>query len=143
MAAPQGAGRSRGAGAIAILRAAPATWGLLAVLLGVGVATQGLWVPAETQPWFASVAYGLPSFEAGRWWTPFTGTFVVVTPLVFVPTVLGLVGMAWAEHRRGTRFVLAWFAFGQLAAIVGTSLFLLVAMIGAVVLGKRTMERFD
>ena len=129
MAAPQGAGRSRGAGAIAILRAAPATWGLLAVLLGVGVATQGLWVPAETQPWFASVAYGLPSFEAGRWWTPFTGTFVVVTPLVFVPTVLGLVGMAWAEHRRGTRFVLAWFAFGQLAAIVGTSLFLLVARI--------------
>lgn len=109
-----------------VLGRSPATWTLVGILLVVGVITQGLWRPAEDQPWFEWVAYGLPSFEAGRWWTPFTGTFVVNTPLVFIPTILGFVGMAYVEHRKGTRFALAWYGFGQLFAIAATSVFLLL-----------------
>lgn len=108
---------------------APATWVVIAALLVVGVIGEGLWTPANEQRWFTVVAYGVPSFEAGQWWTPFTGTFVVVTPAFYIPTLLSFVGMAWVEHRRGTWFAVAWFGLGQLAAIVATTLFLLVARI--------------
>ena len=112
-----------------VVRFAPATWAFIALLLALGVVTQGLWSPVQDQPWFEHVAYGLPSFEAGRWWTPITGTFLVAHPLGFIPTIAFFVGMAWVEHRRGWRFALAWYGLGQAFAIVATAVFLLVASI--------------
>src|SRR5687768_1012710 len=85
-----------------LLRRIPATLALMSVLLVVGVISQGLWRPFEEQPAFDAVAYGLPALEAGRWWTPVTGTFFVVQPWVFVPTLLSFAGMAYLEHRRGS-----------------------------------------
>lgn len=114
---------------LSIARFAPATWAFLAVLLAVGVVGQGLWSPTQDQPWFPDLAYGLPSFEAGRWWTPLTGTFLVAQPLGYIPTILFFGGMAYVEHRRGTRFALAWYGLGQAFSIAATAVFLLVASI--------------
>ena len=122
------AGADRVWGAMrSVVRRSPATFALVGILLLVGVITQGLWSPANEQPWFEWVAYGLPSLEAGRWWTPITGTFIIITPLVYIPTILGFVGMAYVERRKGTRVALTWYGLGQLASVAGAMLFLLVA----------------
>ena len=108
-----------------MLRLVPATLVLIALILVVGVAGQGLWRPVTEQPWFDAVAYGLPALEAGRWWTPFTGTFFVTQPVVYIPTILGFVGMAFLEARRGSRVALLYFGFGQLFAIFASAAFLM------------------
>jgi lysylphosphatidylglycerol synthetase-like protein (DUF2156 family) len=103
----------------------PATLTLLVLLLAVGVVGQGLWRPVTEQPWFDAVAYGLPAFEAGRWWTPITGTFLVAHPLVYIPTLLSLAGLGFLEVKRGSRVALLYFGFGQLFAIFATAAFLM------------------
>ena len=103
----------------------PATLTLLVLLLAVGVVGQGLWRPVTEQPWFDAVAYGLPAFEAGRWWTPITGTFFVAHPLVYIPTLLSLAGLGFLELKRGSRVALLYFGFGQLFAIFATAAFLM------------------
>ncbi|MGC5172414.1 bifunctional lysylphosphatidylglycerol flippase/synthetase MprF [Micromonospora sp. DT81.3] len=118
------AGRSRPIATV--VRRIPATLSVVAVLLVVGVVSQGLWRPFEAQPAFDAVAYGLPALEAGRWWTPVTGTFFVVQPWVFIPTLLSFAGMAYLEHRRGSRVALLYFGIGQLFAIFAAAAFLMV-----------------
>jgi lysylphosphatidylglycerol synthetase-like protein (DUF2156 family) len=107
------------------MRGMPATLTLLVLLLAVGVVGQGLWRPVTEQPWFDAVAYGLPAFEAGRWWTPITGTFLVAHPLVYIPTLLSLAGLGFLEVKRGSRVALLYFGFGQLFAIFATAAFLM------------------
>ncbi len=102
----------------------PATLSFVALLLIIGIATGGLWNAIGDRPWFDVVAYGLPSFEAGRWWTPITGTFLVVRPWVFIPTIIGFFGMAYLEYRRGSQVALLYYAIGQLFAICATALVL-------------------
>ena len=70
------------------------------------------------------VAYGLPALLEGRWWTPFTGTFFVNHPVVYIFTIASFVGMAYLECRRGSRVALAYFGVGQLFAIFGSALLL-------------------
>lgn len=107
----------------------PATLVMIGAVLVVGVVWQGLWRPFENSPVFELVAYGLPAFEAGRWWTPFTGTFFVNQPWVYAFTITSFVGMAYLEFRRGSRVALAYYWVGQLFAICGTALLLwLLAM---------------
>lgn len=111
----------------AVLRLArriPATLIFIGLILVVGVVGQGLWRPLADTPLFDAVAYGLPALEQGRWWTPITGTFFVVQPWVYVPTILGFWGMAYLEHRRGWRVALLYYWLGQLFAILGTALLL-------------------
>lgn len=108
----------------AVMRRIPATLTMIAVILVVGVVWQGLWRPFEESDLYDVVAYGLPAFEAGRWWTPFTGTFFVNQPWVYVFTITGFVGMAYLELRRGTRIALAYYWVGQLFAIFATALLL-------------------
>lgn len=105
----------------------PAALSLVTVILIVGVVGQGLWTPAADQPWFDAVAYGLPALQEGRWWTPITGTFFVVMPWVYVPTMLCLAGVALLEWHRGTRVAMLWFWGGQLFGILISALFLLLA----------------
>ncbi|SFR88587.1 Lysylphosphatidylglycerol synthetase, C-terminal domain, DUF2156 family [Microbacterium sp. cf046] len=102
----------------------PATLTLVVVVLAVGVVFAGLWSPFEDSPLFETVAYGLPAFIEGRWWTPITGTFFVNHPLVYIFTIASFIGMAYLEFRRGSRVALAYFGVGQLFAIFGSALLL-------------------
>ncbi|WP_243075970.1 bifunctional lysylphosphatidylglycerol flippase/synthetase MprF [Microbacterium sp. SS28] len=104
----------------------PGTLTLVGLLLVAGVVWQGLWRPFEESTVFDAVAYGLPAFTAGRWWTPVTGTFFVDQPWVYVFTLASFGGMAYLELRRGTRVALAYFAVGQLFAVLASALLLLV-----------------
>lgn len=102
----------------------PATLTMIALILVAGVVWQGLWRPFEDSDTFELVAYGLPALEAGRWWTPVTGTFFVNQPWVYVLTITSFAGMAYLEVRRGSRVALAYYWVGQLFAIFGSALLL-------------------
>ncbi len=111
---------------LAVLARIPATLSFVALLLVVGVVSQGLWRPFEDSALFPDVAYGLPQFLDGKWWTPITGTFFVNEPWVYVFTISGFWGMAYLEYRRGSVVALAYYAIGQLFAVFATALTLLV-----------------
>jgi len=102
----------------------PATLALIVVLIVVGVVFAGLWSPFEDSPLWEVVAYGLPALLEGRWWTPITGTFFVNQPWVYILTIVGFIGMAYLEFRRGSRVAIAYFGIGQLFAIFGSALLL-------------------
>jgi lysylphosphatidylglycerol synthetase-like protein (DUF2156 family) len=119
--------QSRGHGALRTLRRLPGTLGVVGLILVIGLIGQGLWTPTAAQPWWDDVAYGVPAFREGRWWTPLVGTFFVVEPAVYLPTLLGFAGMALLEWRRGTRTALLTFGVGQLLAVLVTAAFLAVA----------------
>ena len=109
-----------------LLRRSIVTSSVLFVLLVVSVASGSLWQAASAQPWYESVAYGLPAFEAGRWWTPLTGTFLAAEPSHYLPILILIVGgLGWAERQLGARRAVVIFAAGQLFAVVGTALLLL------------------
>lgn len=114
---------------VRVVRRIPVTLALVLVLLIFGVIGQGLWTPFQEHPWFEHVSYGLPALFDGRWWAPVTGTFFVVEPWVYIPTLLAFAGMAYVEFRRGWKIALAYFAGGQLFAILGTAAFLLFAQL--------------
>lgn len=105
----------------------PATLALVGVVLVVGIAWGGLWTPFEANPVFDVVAYGLPAFAEGRWWTAITGTFFVDHPAVYAFVIPSFVGLAFVEFRRGSRRALAYFGGGQLFAIFASALFLWLA----------------
>lgn len=111
---------------LGVLRRMPATLTFVALILVVGVVWQGLWRPFEDSALFAEVAYGLPQFAEGRWWTPLTGTFFVNEPWVYLFTISGFWGMGYLEYRRGSLVAVAYYAIGQLFAIFATALVLLV-----------------
>lgn len=111
-----------GAAARSVLTRMPATIAFVLILLAVGVLWQGLWRSFKGNPLFVDVAYGLPAFVDGRWWTPLTGTFFVVHPWVYVITIASFIGMGYLEWRRGTRVALAYYAAGQLFAIFASAL---------------------
>ncbi|HWT33232.1 MAG TPA: phosphatidylglycerol lysyltransferase domain-containing protein [Microbacterium sp.] len=94
------------------------------VLLLVGVATGTLWRPFSNSPAWDALAYGLPAFEAGRWWTPITGTLLISHPALYGVTLLSFLGMASLEVRRGWRVAMLYFWTGQLFAVFGAALVL-------------------
>lgn len=102
----------------------PATLLIVAVVLVVGAVWQGLWSPFEEAALYDTVAYGLPALEAGRWWTPVTGSFFVNQPWVYIFTLSGFWGMGYLEYKRGTRVAVGYFAIGQLFAVFATALVL-------------------
>ncbi len=107
-----------------VLRRIPATLSLVVVIVIVGLAGQGLWMPAPQQPWWEAVAYGLPAFQEARWWTPITGTFFVISPWGYVFAILGFVWVGLLEWQRGSRVALVYFGAGQLIAVIATAAFL-------------------
>ncbi|MBN9178000.1 MAG: DUF2156 domain-containing protein [Microbacterium sp.] len=107
-----------------VLSRVPATWLLIGVLLGAGLITGALWRPIAGHPFYEHLAYGLPSFEKGKWWTPLSGTFLLDTPIAYPIIILGFWGMAYLEWKRGTRVALAYFFGGQLFAILGAAFLL-------------------
>ncbi|WP_290807454.1 DUF2156 domain-containing protein [Herbiconiux sp.] len=105
----------------------PATLTVVAVVLVVGLVGQGLWSATIDQPWWEQVAFGLPAFQDGRWWTPLTGTFFVAHPVGYVFAIVGFFWMGLLEWRRGSRVALAYFGAGQLVAVLATAAFLWAA----------------
>jgi len=121
---PSGAGRGRRIAAFAARAIArhPATTTFVLVYLAAGVASGALWSPLRDQPWYEWVAYGVPSFEAGRWWTPVTGAFFSEVPWHYAPvTILMLASMGWLEHHRGARWAVGGFWLGQLAGVLASA----------------------
>lgn len=107
-----------------LLRRIPLTLSLVGAVLAVGIVSTGLWSPVEESDAMGIWAYGLPALEAGRWWTPLTGTFLVVHPWVYPLAVASFAGMGYLEFRRGSRVALAYFVGGQLFAVLGAALLL-------------------
>lgn len=126
-ASPAGADQlatTRAHALVRLVRHLPATLLTVAAVFIVGLLSQGLWSPFDESAGMDTWAYGLPAFEAGRWWTPITGTFFVAEPWLFLPTLIGFVGMGVLEYARGTRVTLAYFWVGQIVAVLATSLLL-------------------
>ena len=83
---PAAGGRVRGT--IAVLRQRlPFTSSVTLAMLVLAVASGALWNAAEDRAAYPFVAYGLPSLEAGRWWTMLTGPFFAVIPWYYLPMV--------------------------------------------------------
>jgi len=107
-----------------LARTHPTTAIALVVYLGVGIATAALWSPVAARPWFTTIAYGVPAFEAGRWWTPVTGAFVSLEPWHYVIcAALLILGLGVYERRRGSVRTLIAFWIGQIAGVVAAAAF--------------------
>ncbi len=116
-----------GATAALLWRRTPFTTVVVVVMLVAAVATGALWTSAPEQDWYSAVAYGLPAFEAGKWWTVATGAFFAMNPLYYIPVAGGfalLVGLA--EWRLGTRRTAVITVLGQAVGVLGAALVLLV-----------------
>jgi lysylphosphatidylglycerol synthetase-like protein (DUF2156 family) len=104
------------------LRRIPFTLAVVALMLVAGLATGALWSSLPGSAWWGRVAYGLPALEAGRWWTPFTGSFFATTPLQYVAVAGGfLVLVGFAELRLGTRRTVLATVATHLAGVLGTA----------------------
>jgi lysylphosphatidylglycerol synthetase-like protein (DUF2156 family) len=116
------ASRPRPRTAMRIAQRIPATLVLIGALLVVGVVTGALWHPFHRNSGMEVWAYGWPALEAGRWWTPVTGTFLVGHPGLYLFALASFAGMAYLEFRRGSRVALAYFTIGQLFAVLAAAL---------------------
>jgi hypothetical protein len=116
-----------GTTAALLWRRVPFTTVVVVVMLVAAAASGALWTSAPEHGWYSSVAYGLPAFEAGKWWTVLTGAFFAMNPLYYLPVAGGfalLVGLA--EWRLGTVRTALITVVGQVVAVLGAALVLLV-----------------
>ncbi|WP_042434597.1 bifunctional lysylphosphatidylglycerol flippase/synthetase MprF [Streptacidiphilus anmyonensis] len=105
----------------------PFTVAAASTILIVGLATGGLWAALQDRSWYPDVAFGLPSLQSGRWWTPVTGSALGATPLDYLPIILGFVLLVgFAEWRLGTRWTAAVTVTGQIGTVLLTSALLAV-----------------
>jgi hypothetical protein len=92
-----------------------------------GLATTSVWRPMRDQSLMDAVAYGVPAFSTGGWWTPATGVLFAQTPLPYVPTLGSFVLLCgFAEYRMGTRGAAGTAAVTQLAGVLGAATFLAI-----------------
>ncbi|MEA9986523.1 phosphatidylglycerol lysyltransferase domain-containing protein [Subtercola sp. RTI3] len=109
-------------------RRTPFTAGLLGAFVVVALATGALWSPIARRSWYHDVAYGVPSFLDGHWYTLITGTFLSQVPIQYALILIGIVvAVGWAEVKFGTLRAFGIFAGGQIAAVSGTLFVLLAA----------------
>ncbi|MGE0819096.1 MAG: bifunctional lysylphosphatidylglycerol flippase/synthetase MprF [Candidatus Nanopelagicales bacterium] len=112
-------------GALAVVRRVPFTASVVALMLVLGVVTGTLWSALQDRDLFDVVAYGLPAFRDGRWWTVVTGSLFALTPLQYLPVAGGfalLVG--WSEWRFGTRRTAIAAISTQAVGVLGAALLL-------------------
>ena len=107
---------------LTVLRRIPATLSVVGLLLVVGVLTGALWSPFEDNALWDTLAYGLPALEAGRFWTPVTGTFIAAKPWIYPIILVGFWGMGYLEYKRGAKVALLYFGGGQLFAVLAAAL---------------------
>lgn len=107
---------------LAALRRLPLTTTLVALILVLSVLSRTLWEPLASQAVVRTVAYGLPAFEDGAWWTVATGAFFAMQPVQYVPILLGVaVFGGFAEWRLGTRRAALALVVCHVVAVVGTA----------------------
>jgi lysylphosphatidylglycerol synthetase-like protein (DUF2156 family) len=108
---------------VGIVRAIPFTLAVVVTMLVLGVVTASLWRPLVEQPLFADVAYGLPNFLDGRWYTVVSGSVFALTPSQYLPVAGGfLLLVGWSEWRLGTRRVAVATIATQAAGVLGAAL---------------------
>lgn len=98
---------------------------VVAMVLAISLGT--LWSGIEAKSWYDYVAYGLPSFDKGRWYTLVTGNFFALVPAYYL-FVVGLFALltGFAEWRLGTKRTIVITVGYQFAAVLLTALFLLI-----------------
>ena len=103
-----------------MLRRHPFTAGGLVVIVTLGVIFGSFVTPVVDHPLGDRIAYGVPAFQDGRWWSVFTGVPFAITPLCYL-AVLGsfAVFVGLAEHRLGTARAMAIWAIGHVAGVFG------------------------
>ena len=113
--------------ALGVLRRFPFTLAVSGVILVLGLALGGLWNALQQRSWYPDVAFGLPSFQHGRYWTLVTGAFLAAQPWDYLAVLVGmLLLVGFAEARMGTRWAAAVTTAGQVAAVLLAALLLLV-----------------
>jgi len=106
------------------------TAGGLVVIVTLGVHFGFFVTPLSEYPLRGGVAYGVPTFEDGRWWTVFTGIPFAITPLCYVAVLASFAAfVGLAEHRLGTARAMAVWAIGHVAGVFGA--IALVALTGS------------
>ncbi|HEU4998034.1 MAG TPA: DUF2156 domain-containing protein [Lapillicoccus sp.] len=111
---------------IDIVRRVPYTASIVVVMIVLGLVSQAFWRPISESAWWPNIAYGLPAFEEGKWWTPISGAFFARLPAQYIPVLGGYALMTgFAEWRIGTRWTVIATVAGQLVSVVGTALILL------------------
>lgn len=97
------------------------------LILGVALATRGLWDPIGDRSLGGQVAYGLPAFEDGRVLTVLTGVFFALQPLQYIPILLGFLAFGgFTEYRIGARKAAVAFVACHVFAVFGTAALLLL-----------------
>ena len=81
----------------------------------------GLFVtPMDNHPLEGRLAYGVPAFQDGRWWSVFTGVPFAITPLCYVAVLASFAAfVGLAEHRFGTLKAMGIWAIGHVAGVFG------------------------
>ena len=109
-----------------LVRRLPFTVTVTALMLIVGLVTGALWDAAADRSWFPRIAYGLPAFLDGAWWTPVTGPFFALEPGIYLPMVGSFVLLAgYTEFKLGTRITAVTVIGGQLIGVLGAAAVLL------------------
>jgi lysylphosphatidylglycerol synthetase-like protein (DUF2156 family) len=110
---------------IASMRRVPFTATVVLATLAIGAVIGGLWSAVQDQAWLGEVAFGVPSFEAGRWQTIATGALIYPAPLIYLVGLAAFaVGVGFTEWRLGTLRTIAVVVLGHVASILLAALFL-------------------
>ncbi|MEO8518361.1 MAG: DUF2156 domain-containing protein [Dermatophilaceae bacterium] len=105
----------------------PFTIAITLVILGLALASRGLWDPLADRELGRSVAYGLPAFEEGRVWTLATGAVFALQPLQYIPILLGFLAFGgFAEYCLGAKRAALAFVVCHVFAVAGTAALLLL-----------------
>ena len=103
----------------------PFTTVVTTAMLVLSIVTGTLWDAASDQEWFGRIAYGLPGLTEGFWWTPFTGGFFALEPMIYLPMVGSFaVLVGYTEWRLGSRTTALVCVIGQLVGVYGAALLL-------------------
>ncbi|GAA3799662.1 bifunctional lysylphosphatidylglycerol flippase/synthetase MprF [Cellulomonas soli] len=106
-------------GPLRVLGRVPFTTAVLATMVVAGFLTRALWAPLHDSPLWDDLAYGLPAFEAGQWWTVVTGSALAASPWQYLPVIGGfalLVG--YTEWRMGSSRAAVVTVAGQALGVV-------------------------
>src|SRR6266498_4054932 len=103
-----------------MLRRHPFTACGLVVLVVLGAVFGAFVTPIRAHSWGDRIAYGVPAFQDGRWWSVFTGVPFAITPLCYVAVLASFAAfVGLAEHRLGTVKAMAVWAIGHVAGVFG------------------------
>ena len=128
----------------AVVERLPFTVSVLSLMLVAGLVTGGLWRPLVRSAWWDHIAYGLPAFQQGHWWTIVTGSVVATEPLQYVPVALGFALMVgFAEYRLGTRTALLATLLGQVVGLLGADGLLALTRSGGWVWPRELSDDLD